>query len=196
VTIPTFLCSSDIRRTVQPDWGPTSYAVNAGSGGSTGAYAGTDGVFGIGSATRLTDITDGSSNTALVAEHLLGTGTPATPATVPAPFDRREYYAWLAAAPLSDAGCSASAGYSDRGSRWADGGGPFTQYTHRGTPNAPAPDCAGFFGGWKAARSRHTGGVNVTLGDGSVRFVHDSISPTTWAAVGTRTGGEVPGDNW
>ena len=45
-----------------------------------------------------------------------------------------------------------------------------------------------------AARSRHSGGVNVTLCDGSVRFVIDSLSVGTWQALGTMNGGEVVGD--
>ena len=48
--------------------------------------------------------------------------------------------------------------------------------------------------GWKAARSRHNGGVNLALCDGSVRFVRDSIELATWRALATRAGGEVPGD--
>ena len=42
-----------------------------------------------------------------------------------------------------------------------------------------------------AARSRHTGGVNAALGDGSVRFFRNSISITTWAALGSMQNGEV-----
>ncbi|OJW13704.1 MAG: prepilin-type N-terminal cleavage/methylation domain-containing protein [Planctomycetales bacterium 71-10] len=41
------------------------------------------------------------------------------------------------------------------------------------------------------ATSNHSGGVNVALGDGSVRFVKDSIAFPTWWALGTRAGGEV-----
>ncbi len=41
------------------------------------------------------------------------------------------------------------------------------------------------------ARSYHTGGVNVAMGDGSVRFVSDTIDPATWSAMGTRELGEI-----
>jgi prepilin-type processing-associated H-X9-DG protein len=42
-----------------------------------------------------------------------------------------------------------------------------------------------------AASSYHTGGVNVCMGDGSVRFVRDSIPIDVWRAMGTRNGGET-----
>jgi prepilin-type processing-associated H-X9-DG protein len=48
-------------------------------------------------------------------------------------------------------------------------------------------------GGGKT-RSRHPGGVNLLLGDGSARFARDSVSQTTWMALGTRSSGEVIGD--
>lgn len=42
-----------------------------------------------------------------------------------------------------------------------------------------------------AARSYHTGGVNVSFGDGTVRFITDNINLATWQALGTRGGNEV-----
>jgi prepilin-type processing-associated H-X9-DG protein len=41
------------------------------------------------------------------------------------------------------------------------------------------------------ASSNHSGGVNVLLGDGSVKFIKDSVSKDTWWAIGTRASGEV-----
>jgi prepilin-type N-terminal cleavage/methylation domain-containing protein/prepilin-type processing-associated H-X9-DG protein len=42
-----------------------------------------------------------------------------------------------------------------------------------------------------AARSRHTGGVNAALCDGSVRFFRNAIPLTTWMSMGSMAGGEV-----
>jgi prepilin-type processing-associated H-X9-DG protein len=43
------------------------------------------------------------------------------------------------------------------------------------------------------SRSRHSGGVNVALCDGSVRFVTNSIDLATWTALSSQGGGEVAG---
>lgn len=42
-----------------------------------------------------------------------------------------------------------------------------------------------------AARSRHPAGVNVSFCDGSVRFITNNISLIEWGALGTMGGGEV-----
>jgi prepilin-type processing-associated H-X9-DG protein len=76
------------------------------------------------------------------------------------------------------------------------------------TPNSSAPDLirsTTFFradndplmpvalgsGQRAAARSRHSGGVNAAMCDGSVRFVRSSIPLQTWMAMGSANGGEV-----
>jgi len=41
------------------------------------------------------------------------------------------------------------------------------------------------------ARSFHTGGVNASMCDGSVRFVRDSINIATWRSISTSMGGET-----
>jgi prepilin-type N-terminal cleavage/methylation domain-containing protein len=46
------------------------------------------------------------------------------------------------------------------------------------------------------AVSPHTAGINVGLGDGSVRFVAQGVSPTTWFYATTPAGGEVLGSDW
>ncbi|RUL88410.1 DUF1559 family PulG-like putative transporter [Tautonia sociabilis] len=42
-----------------------------------------------------------------------------------------------------------------------------------------------------AARSRHPGGINVVLGDGSVRFLKNTVSHPIWLALNTIKAGEV-----
>jgi prepilin-type N-terminal cleavage/methylation domain-containing protein/prepilin-type processing-associated H-X9-DG protein len=39
--------------------------------------------------------------------------------------------------------------------------------------------------------SNHPGGVQMAMGDGSVRFIKDSINQQTWWAIGTRNGKEI-----
>jgi prepilin-type N-terminal cleavage/methylation domain-containing protein len=46
------------------------------------------------------------------------------------------------------------------------------------------------------AVSPHTAGINVGLGDGSVRFVSQSISGVTFVAATTPSGGETLGSDW
>lgn len=87
------------------------------------------------------------------------------------------------------------------------------QYTHHRTPNTTIPDeiwsavastgcfstpeapCNGNGDAWGAedfaARSRHPGGVNVGLGDGSVRFCPNQIDLGTWQAAASINGGET-----
>jgi len=63
-------------------------------------------------------------------------------------------------------------------------------------PNSKIPDCSPWGGvgtgyGFFSARSRHPGGVNMLFTDGSVRFIKDTISPASYYAIATRSGGEV-----
>jgi prepilin-type N-terminal cleavage/methylation domain-containing protein/prepilin-type processing-associated H-X9-DG protein len=65
-----------------------------------------------------------------------------------------------------------------------------------GMPYPYNPPCTGTGSTYshKAARSRHSGGVNVLFGDGSVHFIQNGISLVTWRALGTMNGGEVIGN--
>jgi prepilin-type N-terminal cleavage/methylation domain-containing protein len=48
----------------------------------------------------------------------------------------------------------------------------------------------------RLASSPHTQGMNVCLGDGSVRYLSGSLSGDTWWAACTPAGGEVLGPDW
>ena len=72
-------------------------------------------------------------------------------------------------------------------------------YNHVGSPNSiPCQNSAdstgaGYVGplGSIPASSNHPAGVNVTMSDGSVRFVKSTVSQQAWWAIGTRNGREV-----
>ena len=40
-------------------------------------------------------------------------------------------------------------------------------------------------------RSNHSGGVNVGMADGGIRFINNNIAIATYRALGTAKGGEV-----
>ena len=82
------------------------------------------------------------------------------------------------------------------GGEWLSDDSTGTAYTHVALPNTT--NCC-----WLAnltfavtASSYHTGGVNMLLCDGSVRYVSNAVSLSTWRAVGTRAGGEVNGSDF
>jgi len=59
-------------------------------------------------------------------------------------------------------------------------------------PNPPCTTATASNGSNQFARSRHSGGVNAGMVDGSIRFVTNNIAIATWRALGTARGGEVP----
>ena len=61
-----------------------------------------------------------------------------------------------------------------------------------GNPNGSVGGCGdGWFG-----VSPHTGGINVAMGDGSIRSVSAGVSSSTWWSAITPAGGEVLGSDW
>jgi prepilin-type N-terminal cleavage/methylation domain-containing protein/prepilin-type processing-associated H-X9-DG protein len=193
-TVKLFLCPSDQYTVASPGFGPTNYVACLGSGANGGTRTAGDGIFYNNSSVRMTEITDGTSNTAMMSEQILGPGGAAP--TSAAQVDVRLHYASLRVRqPVTDALCQgATVWLSDRGARWADGEVQYAMYDHHYPPNPPVWDCVAIEYSWKPARSRHTGGVNLLLADGSVRFVSNGVNPVTWQGVGSRNGGEVLGD--
>ncbi len=55
----------------------------------------------------------------------------------------------------------------------------------------PCTNQAGDQTAYAGSRSRHPGGVNCLLGDGSVRFIKNTINPQIWIGVNTIGSGEV-----
>jgi hypothetical protein len=208
LVVPLFLCPSDRREVVATGFGPTNYAGCAGSGMGGGTPFQADGTFFVNSLIRFADILDGTSNTAFMSESLLGTGPESTSDPTHVQQTPQTVYRFHQGAPLTDSVCNSAAMWNvsnRRGFAWVNGEFRCTLYNHYYAPNDRTPDCLGvsltpdpatlYTGyGWRAPRSRHPGGVLVLLGDGSVRFVSQTIDLVTWRALGTRAGGETLGN--
>jgi prepilin-type processing-associated H-X9-DG protein len=207
--VKLFLCPSDKQEAVsvaygEPIIGPTNYAVCVGTGTVRGgppfgSPLVTDGMFMGGRPVKIAEITDGTSTTAMMSESLLGDGDENVTGAIPG--DVQRVYAYTGfGTPLSDAACAAATQWNvanRRGFMWASGEMRCASYNHYYTPNAPIYDCVTnnlttyTSEAWRAARSLHPGGVNMLLGDGSVHFVSNTISLTTWRALATRAGTEI-----
>jgi prepilin-type N-terminal cleavage/methylation domain-containing protein/prepilin-type processing-associated H-X9-DG protein len=123
-------------------------------------------------------ITDGLSNTLLAGEVIQGQGSTSQFGSV-FPDDRGNIQLGYGS------GISA---YLPPNSSLPDS----TSYYDCIYPFQNNPPCTpGFFAYYFAARSRHPGGVNVGLLDGSVRFIKNSIGLATWSALSSSQGGEV-----
>jgi prepilin-type N-terminal cleavage/methylation domain-containing protein/prepilin-type processing-associated H-X9-DG protein len=99
-------------------------------------------------------------------------------------------------------GTTISQGTRNSGCHWLLGVAinvPNLAYSHFGTPNSNtctysnSEDSTYWCGSLcnNPPNSNHSGGVNVAMADGSVKFIKDSISLPTWWALGSRNRGEV-----
>jgi prepilin-type N-terminal cleavage/methylation domain-containing protein/prepilin-type processing-associated H-X9-DG protein len=203
--IKTYMCPSEPGR-APAAWAPTNYRVNQGSGILWGLPSGSganstlpkpNGPFFLNSDTRLVEIMDGTSNTAMVSEHSLGSFNPAVPnpnntqrlgeAVGLYPATPDEAYQMCESVGWENLAYN---GMSETGAPWIRGYHSTTIYFHVGPPNSRS--CmypSGRIG--TAARSAHPGGVNVAMCDGSVRFISNTIPLPTWRAMGSTNGGEV-----
>lgn len=204
--VPMFMCPSDSSPT--DAWqAQNNYAGNQGGwlcDRSDQPGAPTDnspnevqtGVFYFLSRIKPADVLDGMSNTAFFSEKIRGQGTPNPKSdlfviphqtSLDATFNTCRSINPLTATPLTS-----KWGYS-----WVMGENCCTQYNHVSTPNTFSCGGTGFPGTMTNMAmqvppgSLHTGGVNVMMGDGAVKFVSNSVDLGVWRAIGSRSSGEI-----
>jgi len=213
VRIPILFCPSDPNDRARPDGAlthyPLTYGVSAGTWfifDPTTQQCG-DGAFRVNRRGRFADIQDGTSNTLGMAEVKAYTpytrdgGNPSAMGTT-APTD-----------PTTVGGYGGSFKADSGHTEWVDARAHQSGVTTTLSPNTRVPFSNGgvnydidFSSSREGlttnrptfaavtSRSHHTNGVNILLMDGSVRFVNNAVSPTTWRALGTIAGGEVVSD--
>ncbi|MDR3621984.1 MAG: DUF1559 domain-containing protein [Paludisphaera borealis] len=165
---------------------------------------------------KISDLTDGTSNTISHVEALTTTSTQPkarfrggvsglglTSDTTVLPDARMNLPAIIQAAQTCQQAYVATPGqYPNRGQLWTLGSPGFTLTNIIITPNSNqytfsycrwdcSADCGSDFGHLFTPSSFHSGGVNSLMADGSVRFIKDSVAQQTWMALGSGNGGEV-----
>jgi prepilin-type N-terminal cleavage/methylation domain-containing protein len=218
-TISSFICPSDGKGVGRNNYlvsNGTNYDWHSRRGGAgvfgrpdddAGNPAGT--MFGAGT---LAAITDGTSNTIAFAERSRGDGDPGMksssdiyvgvgiagfPTYVINRAQDQTYLDQTAIPTCSDfARANPSATWDWSGFLWASSNYNQTTFNFVLPPNSEVPDCSPWGGvgigyGFMTPRSTHPGGVQVSLADGSARFIKNTITRPTWYALGTRAGGEV-----
>jgi prepilin-type N-terminal cleavage/methylation domain-containing protein/prepilin-type processing-associated H-X9-DG protein len=161
-----------------------NYAACYGKGGYGVVYTdglATGGVFGNNSKVKISDITDGASNTIALSE--VKYRTPST--TGPSFQDVRGTWGY------ATMGGNVFSTQTGPNSAVADRVWGCRSMPSEGMPCTSSSDYPNLFA---AARGYHPGGVNVSMADGSVRFVSDNINLTVWQAMGSRAAGEVIGN--
>jgi prepilin-type N-terminal cleavage/methylation domain-containing protein/prepilin-type processing-associated H-X9-DG protein len=173
----------------------------------------TTGLFAFQQSYNLASITDGTSNTIAFCESTVGNpsavlgkldiGIVSIPAAGPAvQFEDASALPNQAATIAGLLGCDLAwqnrQGNVDnqRGKTWFHGSMAFTLVNIVATPNSTkwtycSSTTSGSAATYSEADSFHSGGINVLFCDGGVRFIKNSISRTTWWALGTKASSEV-----
>ena len=197
--VSLFLCPSDDPNPMPARGAATNYMADMGSGivwqSASGPNVGMpppNGVFYGNSATKFADVRDGLSNTGFFSERVLADGSNALVSPIAdvffspaAPTTPDEAVRLCQAVDITNL---ANQFPLFMGAPWVNGQHVFQ---HVNVPNARS---CGFFLTLRATMppsSRHPGGVNVLFGDGSVRFVKDSVNLAVWRALGTCSGNEA-----
>ncbi len=144
------------------------------------------GMFGQNSRFSLRDCLDGSSNTLLVSEGIVRGNS--------GPNAWGETGGYWGGAPHGSFAFSVS---EPPNSSVADRVYSCKAETYSGAPKgAPCENgnAGGLTGRWNFARSFHTGGVQATFADGSVKFISDNIDRQTWLKLGLRKDGIPVGE--
>jgi len=205
--LPAFLCPSDTPMSTA-ETGNNSYPGSMGT--NLGQYvnqAFRNGVFRFDVVTRMRDINDGTSNSVALGEQLMGDNNGAAyragDVVRGIAFNGNAQRPTQAEVDAYGVACQAGIGnhHSHGGRDWAIGMPAQTLFNTVAVPNWRYPTCQTCVGcGWMdsqgffPARSRHTGGVQICLADGSVRFVSENVDLNVWQNVGSINGGEVTGD--
>jgi prepilin-type N-terminal cleavage/methylation domain-containing protein/prepilin-type processing-associated H-X9-DG protein len=157
----------------------------------------------------LGNITDGTANTLMMTEILV---LPETPGHWGGPFSDMQTALgghiftgwWTPNASIGDCMCRIGDWQNNPGVRegFAAQGLQFPRPVPcdapvASPPNAPPVEASegGYGNGhrqvYQIARSKHTGGVNASRCDGSVRFYNDSVDPLVWNALSSAAGEET-----
>jgi prepilin-type N-terminal cleavage/methylation domain-containing protein/prepilin-type processing-associated H-X9-DG protein len=203
--VPIFLCPSDPSAAKTTNYGRCNYLASIGfSATASNTNGATGGAFHRPASStvpntalgwRIADFKDGLSNTAAFSEIKRGPMSGTTPAELIV------YNIGTIPSDSAPTGCnvtSASGTFSYAGGEYFRGAVMWCSfYTHTVLPNDPTYNyCVdgSLLKGHIGAKSYHSGGVNMLLCDGGVRFVTNTINPTTWANLGARSDGQPVGD--
>jgi prepilin-type processing-associated H-X9-DG protein len=206
--MPAFRCPSDPGMRFGTDAGNCNYAVSAGPmytvwNPPNGRNLG---VFSRDSETNFADIVDGTSNTIALGEMLVGDNNNAL--YTPGDVVRGIAYAGSSLYPTDaqlaaygqacDTPTAIANQHSHGGREWIAPMPTQTVFNTVAPPNWRYPTCQNCTGcGWMdsdgvfPARSRHPGGANHALVDGSVRFISNDVNLQTYQWLGSKDGGEA-----